>query len=372
MSFLIRCQFIVKSSFLRTSSSKRVTFNEENSRFSSLFFFDSMNNSLVLQLESIGILINGWIGLIILIFGILGNLFNLILFLSRRTLNPSISLYFVLISMNNLILFLIGLTSRVVIDGFQVKILGDDSTIFCKLRTYFVYTLFSISNWLLVFATVDRFYSTNSSALKRNYVCSISLAKKLIFSTILICFFIHSHILIFYKYFYSINSFDQYELICSVENIVYKFFFAFFILIFFSLSPPILILILGLLTLKNLRQSRRTIHPIHIENLPQSRDRNQLIKILSIQIIMLLIFTIPHSIYWIFIGFHSTVPTELKTNLDREYEQFFLHLVRLLLYINNGSSFYIQMTFSKTFRREFCQFCFHLKRIFAPFCFFSR
>lgn len=319
-----------------------------------------MSSSLIVQLESVAVLINSCLGTCVLLAGLLGNLFNLILFRSPRMLKQSVSLYFVVISSNNLLLFLIGLTSRVIIDGFQLKVLGDDSALFCKVRTFFVHSFFSISNWLLVFATIDRFYSTNPSALKRNYVCSNSLAKKFIVATVGLCFGTHAHILLFYKYFPSLNPFGNYELTCAVENIVYNIFFAFFILIFYSLLPPMLIGILGLLTLRNIRRSRRTVQPTSVH-----RDRNQLIKLLSIQIVMLIILTIPHSIYWICVGFNSPVPPERKSALQREYERFFLHVVRLLLYINNGSSFYIQMTFSRTFRRDFLLHCLQVKRNFA-------
>lgn len=318
----------------------------------------------IVELDLIGVWINRWLALFVLIFGLLGNLLNLLTFLCQTSLKQSVSLYFIIISLNNLVLFVIGLTSRVIIDGFQVKVLGDDSNAFCKIRTYLVYSLFSISSWLLVFATVDRYYSTSTSATKRQYVCSIQLARKCVFITIVGCLLTHGHILVFYNYFYLLNPYDEYELTCAVQSIVYNFFFAFFILIFYSLLPPILIGILGLLTLHNIRISRRNINPTNVATNNNTRDRNQLIKILSLQIITLIIFTIPHSIYWIYIGFNSSNGTESKSNLARQYERFFLHVVRLLLYINYGSSFFIQIAFSKTFRCEFLKTLQIIKRRF--------
>jgi hypothetical protein len=93
------------------------------------------------------------------------------------------------------------------------------------------------------------------------------------------------------------------------------------------------------------------------------RDTNQLIKVLSLQIFLLILFTIPHSIYWLYIAFTSANNSN-KTNLTREYESFALNFVRILLYANYGLSFYIQMIISKKFRQEFIQF---FQKIFKKF-----
>jgi len=85
------------------------------------------------------------------------------------------------------------------------------------------------------------------------------------------------------------------------------------------------------------------------------RDTNQLIKALSLQILILIIFTIPHSSYWLYFVFTS-YDYYIKTNLRKEYEKLMLHIVRILLYIHYGSSFYIQMIISKLFREEFKKF----------------
>lgn len=54
------------------------------------------------------------------------------------------------------------------------------------------------------------------------------------------------------------------------------------------------------------------------------RDTNQLIKILTLQIIILILFTISHSIYWIYIAFTSGEEF-FKSNLRKEYEKFTLY-----------------------------------------------
>ena len=114
--------------------------------------------------------------------------------------------------------------------------------------------------------------------------------------------------------------------------------------------------IASLLTIKNFRKSRRQIHSSATVTLSHvmkiRRDTNQLIKALSLHILVLIIFTIPHTSYWLYMIFTSS-DYYTKTNLRKEYEKLILHIVRILLYINYGSSFYIQMIISRLFRKEF-------------------
>ena len=302
---------------------------------------------VIVQLESLVLFLNCWIALFIFVAGVLGNVLNVCVFTSRPLRKQSISWYFVVISANNLGMFLLGLSTRLLDEGFQVSLFGGASNSFCQIRTYLVYTLFSISSWLVVGATLDRFYSTNSSALKRQRFCSISMAWKSIVLLVLVCSLIHVHMLFFYRYVSQLTPLDDWKVSCVASSSTYSLFFAFFILVFYSLLPPMLISIIGLFTLKNLRRSRRQITP----SVARRRRVNQLLKTLFIQILMLIIFTIPHSAYWIYMGLTSLEGVE-KNNVRREYERFSLNIVRLLLYVNYGSSFYLQYLLSASFRRD--------------------
>ena len=313
--------------------------------------------SLIDVLERITLESNRSVCPIILIFGMIGNILNLIIFTREKFIKQSCSFYFLCISLNNIAMYLIGLTTRIIDDGFKLNLSYNNTSIYCKIRNYLVYTLFSISSWLFVLASLDRFYGTNQSTIQRQLYCSYRMAFKLSFLTIGICVLAHIHMIIFYDFFLTLNPYNRLTLKCTSNALAYNIFYAFFILIFYSLLPPLLMSIIGILTVKNFRQSRRQINSITMFTLSRTmktrREINQLIKVLSLQIILLIIFTIPHSSYWIYIAFTSSI---LKTNLIREYEKFFLNIARILLYINYGSSFYIQIIISKTFRDEFFKF----------------
>ena len=321
-----------------------------------------MASSLINTLNWLGIILNRWIAPVIFVLGVMGNLFNLMIFTRGIFLKQSCSLYFLAISINNLIMFLIGLSTRILDEGFQVNLFGGNSNIYCSIRTYLVYALFAISSWFFVCASLDRFYSTNQSALQRQRFCSTYMAFKMVCLTVSGCMLVHIHLLIYYKYFYKLNPYNQLALTCTANDTVYNIFFSFFMLIFYSLFPPILMSIIGFLTLNNIRKSRRHINP-SINQTGQRRDKNQLLKSLSIQIIILIILTTPHSCYWVYMAL-TTSQNSMKTNIIRAYEAFILHIVRLLLYVNYGSSFYIQMIISKTFRKEFCKVIINIKRRF--------
>lgn len=305
-------------------------------------------------LERIILEINRCLCPIILVFGIIGNILNLIIFTRETFRKQSCSLYFLCISLNNLAMYLIGLLTRIIDEGLKLNLLYNNTNIYCKIRNYLVYALFSTSSWLFVSVSLDRFYATNQLAIQRQNFCSYKTAFKLISLTIGICFISHIHMLIFYNFFLQLNAYDQLTLKCTTYSSAYDIFYAFFILIFYSLLPPLLMSIIGMLTVRNLHQSRRQINSITLMTVSQTmkarRDAHQLIKVLSLQIILLIIFTIPHSSYWLYTAFTSSL---VKTTMIREYEKVFLNIARILLYINYGSSFYIQIIISKTFRNEF-------------------
>jgi len=319
-----------------------------------------MTSSVIETMDLSIKILNQSIAPLLFLFGMMGNFFNLIIFTRRAFFKQSCSLYFVAISINNIAMYFIGLTTRILSDGFQIEIFGGNSNVYCKIRTYLVNVLFAISSWFFVFASLDRYYSTKQSGLKRQRFCSTSMALKLISLTIFGCLLIHIHIIIYYQYFFKQNPYNVRSLICTTDNIVYTIFFSFFILIFYSLLPPILMSVIGILTLNNIRQVRQKINPTIIQRLAR-RDINQVRKNLSVQIISLIILTIPHSCYYLYMGF-TTNQQSNKTNLTRECEKFSLNIARLLLYFNYGSSFYIQIIISKIFREEFLRFIENLKR----------
>ncbi|CAF3533463.1 unnamed protein product [Rotaria sp. Silwood1] len=324
-----------------------------------------MTSSIVNRLEWSTVILNRWVAPIIFLIGFIGNFFNLMIFTRKDFFKKSISQYFLAVSINNITMFFIGLSTRIIESGFQISIFGGDSNVYCKIRTYFVYTAFAISNWFLVFASLDRFYSTNQSAIKRQRFCSNRMAFKLICLIVIGCILTHIHIIIYYKYIYYENLNNQSILICTSNNGMYTMFFSFFILIFYSLLPPILMLLIGLLTINNVRKFRQRINPSRIQTL-LTRDAHQLIKTLSVQITLLIILTTPHSCYWLYMGFTSE-KNSIKTTLILEYEKFILNIVRLILYMNYGSGFYIQISISKKFRCEFIQIIKNMKRYFRNF-----
>ena len=311
------------------------------------------------RLEYFIVQINRWLCPLIFFFGLLGNFLNLIIFTRQTFLKQSSSLYFLCISITNIAMFLLGLGTRILDDGWNLNLTFNRNIIYCKVRNYFVYTLFSISSWLFVLAAFDRFYATNQSTLRRQFFCSYRIATKLISLIILICLLAHIHMLIFYDYVLKLNTYDQWRWTCTSNALAYDIFWAFFILIFYSFLPPLIMSIMGFLTIENVRRSRRQVHiraMFTLSGVMQTRrETSQLIKILSCQIIILIVFTIPHSIYWLYYAFTASENVN-KSNLQREYEKFALHIVRILLYVNYGSSFYIQMLISRTFRMEFYKF----------------
>jgi len=99
-------------------------------------------------------------------------------------------------------MFSINLSTWILDEGFHLDIFSGNFNISCKIRTYFVYTLFAIWSSVSVVALIDRFYSTNESALKHQRFYSTRMTFKFIYLTIIGCLSRHIHVMISYESFF--------------------------------------------------------------------------------------------------------------------------------------------------------------------------
>ncbi|CAF3419133.1 unnamed protein product [Rotaria socialis] len=113
----------------------------------------SYNESLIIELDSVLTQFNRYVLIIILLFGIVGNILNIIV-LSQRSLraNPC-AWIFLVASIVNLISILTGLITRMLSDW-----VADPTTYIrwvCRLRAYAVSSTRTMAPWLIALATID-------------------------------------------------------------------------------------------------------------------------------------------------------------------------------------------------------------------------
>ncbi|UJR25054.1 hypothetical protein I4U23_006414 [Adineta vaga] len=306
----------------------------------------SDKNATILYLIQMAASLNRVIPIPLLIFGTIGNIFNIIILTQKSLQNNSCSFYFLSASIANMICLWCGLLTRL-LSGYDL-----DPTILniyvCKFRYYITYKCLALSACFLVYASIDRWTSSSLNAHIRLF-SRIGIAHRMVSWTVVFSCFLYSQA--FYCYTVVMN---QFPLNCYCPNLACRMFNDILFLILFSIIPPIFMLTFGWLTIKNAKKVRQQINPISIQSrrryhLMKKKDR-QMITMLLIQIIIFFICVIPsgvskaHSIFTF---------NRMKDSLDLTEENFYFQISALILYINCCCAFYIYTLTGTIFRREF-------------------
>ena len=274
--------------------------------------------------------------LLVIIFGTIGSLLNLLLFSCQKSLRlSSCSLYFRALSMNDLIalyiiVFPVWLEAKLNIDLMQYH---DWS---CKLKNYLINIFYTISPYFLVLACFDRLCTSSSNAKIRR-IATIRVASYVIPITIILVLLMHFHIPINYKLI-TVGS----KTYCETINAGYSRFVSLFLLFFLCIFPPSLMIIFCLTTVILRRQHQRRIMPTN-QNRSGQRE-NQILKMLFIYVALNVICTLPFAICHVLMMFEDRL-------YDRHHVKL-LRLLRLLLNINFSTSFYAYTLATPFYRQE--------------------
>lgn len=98
---------------------------------------------------------------------------------------------------------------------------------------------------------------------------------------------------------------------CYAQNGVYRIFYDFFYFATFSFTTPILMIIIELVTFRNIHHSRARINPnvIAVVNSTHLKNRDRhLITMLVIQLITIVMSTLPIAIQMLYTTFTAGVP----------------------------------------------------------------
>jgi hypothetical protein len=146
-----------------------------------------MSSSIDSSLTVIGREITIYGGFLILIVGVLGQLTNIIVFLSLQTFRQnSCAFYLIIMSIVNIGQLLLGLFTRILIAGFGID-WTLTSLVYCKFRIPFLQLCSLMSYTCLCLATIDQYFATCTRRRWQQW-SSIKTAHRLtIISTIIIC-----------------------------------------------------------------------------------------------------------------------------------------------------------------------------------------
>ena len=264
---------------------------------------------------------------LILILGIIGNSWIIIIFRQHRQKSCSMYLLWASVINNLYLLFAIPPTIYTLSYGD----LNSRSVIYCKLRFYLTHTLGQTARYFLILACIDRFILTTNTVRFR-YLIQPSTAR---YFMILIFLFWH----IFPIHIPVLTTIANGR--CSQFGLYYIVYYV-YVIVFVCFIPMILMTIFGYLTYYNMRQLHRRVQPIRTREdfrTIENRDRDLLRMVLA-EVIIHLLTTIGYPV--ILLEVAITTYLGMVKDIDRNrIENFITTIASLLLFINVGSRFYI-------------------------------
>ncbi|CAF1580088.1 unnamed protein product [Adineta steineri] len=230
-------------------------------------------------------------GIFVFIVGILGGLFNTIVFLSLRTFRQSsCAFYLTIMSIMNIVQLLTTTLSRIISNVYNND--GTDASLFyCKFRFYLPVVCIIISLTCFCLATFDQYCAT-SSRLYLQQLCNIKLARRLvmIFSLIWIL-----HGVPFLILFEHVSSPITGKITCTLTNVIYMQYRAYVIfLLFFSLLPLLVGTIFGSMAYYNTQQLAHYTLPLIRRELDK-----QLTTMVLVQVAVSFFVLLPYCIVYI-------------------------------------------------------------------------
>jgi len=177
-------------------------------------------------------IISGFILFTYIIFGLIGNIFNILLFTRPVLFRVSSTLYLLSSSIANLFVIILVIPFRISVDAFNQDI-KNYSLLSCKLVSYIYYVCLALPAFFTVLACADRWAASCVQAKRRRFA-KTHIAKRLIPLSIILCCLLYSHI--FVTFTHDPNPPPPY---CSPQN-NYAIFALSFYLITYSLIPPFL------------------------------------------------------------------------------------------------------------------------------------
>ena len=281
--------------------------------------------------------------LILMIFGIVGNVLIITLFINHR--QNACSIYILTLAIINCFYLTFLPLAQLILFSYDDQSMS--ALAYCKIRFYLTNVLGQIAKTMLILACVDRFMITNDRVSFRAF-STPRQAKFLIFFSVIFWFLIYIHVPIMITVVNGVcGMFGIYSTVFAVCNII-----------FVGLIPPLILGIFGYLTYRNMRQIHVRVQPIVNNtisvNIAMRRlDRDLLIVVIS-EVIVYVVTTTPYTLIILEMMISRfIIPT--KTIEYLQIEAFVFTIAFYLLFVNHAASFYIYLISSKSFRRDFKQ-----------------
>jgi hypothetical protein len=308
----------------------------------------SLNNTtdaeLIAYLNYVSAQINRTFPVIIFFVGTIGNILNILTLSQKRLREIPCVFLFLASSIFSLISIDFGLITRV-LSGF-----AEDPTYtigwLCKLRTFIVFSTRAMVFWSFVLATVDRWLSS-SVEVSRRQLSSLKNAHRGTILVIVVSMIVYGELL----YCYDANLINS-PFKCYAKNYPCQLTADMTFVCYTTIAPIIVMLIFGLLTIINVRQSQSRLLKMTATSTNQTtvatttaggaQERSKsverrLLLMIFVQVIVLGSLTLPQAIQRLYAVFAGTGNNPLEATID----SFVYNFVLLLTYLASAMQFYI-------------------------------
>ncbi|CAF1212532.1 unnamed protein product [Adineta steineri] len=280
--------------------------------------------------------------------GAIGLIFNVLIFTRPSLRNEPCSFYFFSSTCFSLFVVFVSMPVRLLASAYNIDTAYYNRGI-CKIETFAFDSARTISCWLITCACADRFFHSSLNANIRR-LSSLKIAKWAIGIITVIITILYSHMIVYYDIINVSDRFGNVTPTCNGPVGIYRSIVAFWYLILYSLCPSFLMLLFGFLTLNNIRRHRRAVSNVPRTNQILRRTDNQLLRMLIAQVFMIIIATLPFSIYQLYTSFTSSFT---KSTLQIAQENLAGRIAGVITYFAHTTSFYLYTLTGTIFRKEF-------------------
>lgn len=273
----------------------------------------------------------------------IGNFLSLLIFFKQSWRKNVCVFYFIVCIINNTIFLNSALLGSIFILGFNINV-QNSSSFLCKMFYYVAYVTSTYFPLVLIFASIDRLLITSQNVDTRLY-SSRRLAYLFSFTSLVLWLVFSLHVLI---------KVDVQQLAPTVFVCYYEFsqfylnFFAYSTLVLSVVSPLVLIA-LSIFAYKNVRRIQ-TVPRQQRKQVRSMRKKDfQLLRCLYVHNIVFILCSVLVA-YSIVYG--TAVRYQEQTPWDQALNNFLNNMGSLIHHIPFGTSFFIFVCLSKSFRQE--------------------
>ncbi|UJR32957.1 hypothetical protein I4U23_020420 [Adineta vaga] len=292
----------------------------------------------------------------IYIFGFIGSLLNIFIFLQKRLRIKSCSIYFLLCSFVDFS-FLNSFMLMHLISLFNLKPFSsiNSTNFWCKLGNYFYFLLPCLTSTYLILTSIDRFCasSSNNKLQKLNQLKTTYLLTLFIFF-IWISFALH--IPIDYNLI-QLSQTNNTQCTPSLNNVqLFVIIDGYFFALYNGIITPFFLVVFGLLILRNIKLIHRRTNPQlastmilevnHQINIRLTRGNQHLITMLLVQVSLTVLLNIPYITFYLYGIYNSTPRYWLSLLIYR----ICTYIARWFWFMNFSKSFYVNICSSQIFR----------------------